>query len=332
MNEASRRQDDRDPPVFIVGCGRSGTTMLRLMMDSHPDMAIPTESHFIPAQWKARGKYLEGGVLNAERLAADILRSPHVQRWGVPEELVLRRIRSLQAPGFADVVESVFLANAEQQGKRRWGDKTPRYVRFIPLLARLFPRALFLHIIRDGRDVALSYLSLPWGPTNIWQAARKWRNDLAGGRRAGRQLGPERYLEVGYEDLVTTPREVLERVCAFARVPYSDRMLDYHRSAADRVRSRHLAGTFRVAVVLPPTQGLRDWREQMDPQDVLAFESVAGDLLSELGYERRYLSIPKRWRAWERLRMGAMDLRVAGARMKAALTPPMAGARSRRAS
>jgi hypothetical protein len=155
---------------------------------------------------------------------------------------------------------------------------------------------------------------------------------LRGGRRAGRHLGPQRYLEVGYEELVTTPREVLERVCAFARVPFSDRMLDYHRSAADRVRSRHPAGSFRVAVVLPPTQGLRDWRDQMDPQDVLAFESVAGDLLSELRYERRYPSVPKRWRALGRLRVGALDLRVAGARLKAGLTPPMAGARSRRAS
>src|SRR6266545_1616703 len=157
------------PPVFVVGCGRSGTTMLRLMLDAHPELAIPGESHFIPPLWSARRRYLRGGRLDADLLLTELFRTLHFQMWKLPEAEVRRRVSGLMDPGFADVIGSVFAVYAEHQGKERWGDKTPIYVRHLPLLATLFGDARFVHLIRDGRDVTLSYLSVPWGPSTIWQ-------------------------------------------------------------------------------------------------------------------------------------------------------------------
>ena len=216
-------------PLFIVGCGRSGSTMLRLMLDSHPELAIPGESHLIPAIWRRRASYHSNGVLDVSRLTADILRSPHIGEWNVSEEAVRRRVASLDPPTIAGVIEAVYLASAEQRGKGRWGDKTPSYVMAIPLVATLFPAARFIHLIRDGRDVALSYLARPMFPRTIWEAAWRWNQMVTAGLKTGRPLGSQRYLEVRYEDLVDDARAVLHRICAFADLSFDGSMLDYHR-------------------------------------------------------------------------------------------------------
>lgn len=298
--------------------------MLRLMLDSHPDLAIPGESHFIPPLWAARGRYVPGGAFRAARLASDIMRTPHFRLWGIPEEAVRRRIESLRAPGFAETVEAVFLAYADAHGKVRWGDKTPIYVLALPLLGALFPTARFVHLIRDGRDVALSYLSVPWGPTTIWQSARKWRRDVTSGRRSGRALG-DRYLEIRYEDLVRDPREVLETVCAFTDLRFAEVMLDYHRDGEQRLQSPPDGVPFHAAAARPPIRGMRDWRSQMSSSDVRAFEAVAGDVLAELGYARRHATTPVTLRAHASLRVRSLDLWAVGSGAKKAVVRRLSG-------
>jgi hypothetical protein len=212
------------------------------------------------------------------------------------------------------VLESVYLAYADHRGKRRWGDKTPQYVRIMPLLHELFPRARFVHIVRDGRDVALSYLSVPWGPRDIWTAARKWRRDVSAGREAGAALGPDRYLEITYERLVADPRGTLEEVGAFAELPFDEAMLQHHRDADRRLEAPADETRFHAASTRAVTSGLRDWRSQMSADRVLAFEAVAGPLLSELGYERRHPQVPVGSRLRAGVRMRALDVSVAGRR------------------
>jgi hypothetical protein len=317
-------------PLFVVGCGRSGSTMLRLMLDSHPEIAIPGESHFIPALWSTRRRYVTGGVLDADRLAADILQTPHVKLWSLPVELVQRRVRALETPSFAGVVEASFLAYADHHGKRRWGDKTPIYVLWIPLLANLFPSARFIQLIRDGRDVALSYLSVPWGPRTIWQAAWKWDRDVRSGRRAGRALGVGRYLELRYEDLVRDPRGTLESASAFIRVEFSEDMLRFHEDGRERLFAPSDGIPFHAGSARPPTAGVRDWRSQMPVASVRAFEAVAGELLGELGYALGAFDAGRYPRLEASVMARAFDLRTAGSRFRkgverAVLRRPVAG-------
>jgi hypothetical protein len=284
------------PPVFVVGCGRSGTTMLRMMLDSHPDLAIPGESHFLPSLARRRPGYLTGETVDAAALADEIVGIPHWKRWGTGEDLVHRRVAALKEPSFADVIEAVYMAYADARSKQRWGDKTPIYVRSIELLAELFPTARFVHVVRDGRDVALSYLSVPWGPRSLRQAAYKWRRDAGDGKKAERLLGP-RYAEVRYDDLVGDTQSVLRRLCGFLELPYDLRMLEYHKTAHERIQSEPENTSFHGSVTKPPTSGLRNWRDAMPPRDIKTFEAIAGDLLEEFGFERLFPAPPSSRRA-----------------------------------
>jgi hypothetical protein len=297
------------------------------MMDAHPQLAIPGESHFIPALWRRRASFQRSGHLDSERLAREATRQPHFQWWGVPEEAVLRRVRELPNPGFADVIASLYLEYASQHGKDRWGDKTPQYGRVIPELSEIFPGARFVHIIRDGRNVALSYLSIEWGPSTIWDAALQWRRDVCAARLGGAVVGPGRYIEVRYEDLVSSPEDVLRAVCAFVDLPFDPRMRSSHETAPDRIQHRPDRVGDHASSTRPPGEGLRDWGRDMPPRQLLAFEAVAGDLLSDLGYERARPEIGAADRARARVRVWLADARMSTVRLRrrVGLAPPAGG-------
>jgi hypothetical protein len=292
------------------------------MLDAHPELAVPPESHFIPSLWRDHGS---SRPVDPGAIARALVATPQFGHWKIPEGAVLRRVEELDRPSFADVVEAAFLANADAHGKTRWGDKTPIYVRSIPLLARLWPEARFVHLIRDGRDVALSYLSLHWGPSTVWSAARKWRRDVSAGIRDGQPLGTSRYLEVRYEALIAEPRSTLEVVCAFAGLPFEAAMLDPAQRAGHETLAPDEGRPFheRSEGLLDPAA--REWRTQMSDPDVRAFEAVAGPLLEDLGYERRFPDVGRRDRVEGVVRARGLDLVELGSDAKRALVRRFAG-------
>jgi hypothetical protein len=283
-------------PVFVVGCARSGTTMLRAMLDAHPELAIPPESHFITAMWQVRRRYGYPGPVNAERMAADVVRTYRFGEWGIPAAAVTDRVRSLVRPGFADVVEAVFLAYAAEHGKLRWGDKTPNYSLDVALLAELFPAARFVHLVRDGRNVALSLLQVPWWPNTLIEAAQVWSRWTGEARAAGRKLGPERYLEIRYEQLVDESAQELSKICGFLDLSYRDEMLSYPKRASENGTPAYHRNAQRA-----PVNGLRDWSRDMPKQDLALFEAIAGTQIRAMGYDPAFERLP----AAVRLRAGA---------------------------
>ena len=273
------------PFLFIVARGRSGTTLLRAMFDAHPDMAIPNESHFVVQFAKRRSRYETPGGFDLDRFTDDLFRHWAFRRWDVPASFVREQCESARPDDYAAAVRGLYAAYARHHGKTRYGDKTPSYVLSIDLLAALFPEARFVHLIRDGRDVALSYLDTDFGSRTLPQAAIYWDRFVRAGRASGMRLGPTRYREIRYEDLVREPATVLTSLCSFAGLPFDARMLRYHERAhtwasglSHREHHRNLHK--------PPTAGLRDWRRDLSRKDVQVFEALAGDLLAELGYER----------------------------------------------
>ena len=267
------------PPLLILGVRRSGTTLLRVMLDRHSQLAVPDESYFVP---QLADRHLRR--VDPDAFVDDLRRVNTVTEWEVP----LDKVRARLTPGMriGEAIATVYLVYAEERGKSRWGDKTPMYMQNLRLLERLFPDALFVHLIRDGRDAALSFLEMPRGlMTETWMHPRtavdfacQWRTEVAAAQRLGRRARA-RYLEVRYEDLIADVTSVLRRICAFAGLEYEPTMVDYARSV-DVSAKPH-----QQRLTQPPTPGVRDWRRQMPPADVAAFERVAGDLLHELGYE-----------------------------------------------
>ena len=178
---------------FFLGCGRSGTTLLRALFDAHPDLAIPGESVFISTMCAERNTYETVGGVALDRFVADVVAHPRFERWGLPEEAVHDALRHEQPNSLADAIRVLFATYATSRDKRRYGDKTPVYVLAIPLLAPVFPEARFVHIIRDGRNVAPSLMELPHGPKDLGEATLYWRRHVQRGRKAGARLGPKRY-------------------------------------------------------------------------------------------------------------------------------------------
>ncbi len=268
------------PPVIVLGVRRSGTTLLRVMLDRSPELAVPDESYFVP-QLAHRHR----GTVDPDAFVDDLRRLPTLAEWGLEPDAVAERLRPGMTAGEAIAV--VFATYAAERGKERWGDKTPLYMQHLPVLERLFPDARYVHLIRDGRDAALSFLSVPaglmtegWGyPRDAQGFACQWATEVAAARALGLRVGPERYLELRYEVLVADPETALREVCVFAGLAYDPGMLDYV-GRTDSARKAH-----QQRLNEPPRAGVRDWRSEMSEDDLRGFEQVAGALLGELGYE-----------------------------------------------
>ena len=261
------------------------------MLDSHSALAIPSESYFIPQLWARHGRRFD-----ADAFLDDLGRLARVREWGVTPDDVRERLPA--NPTAADGIRAIYRSYADVQGKARYGDKTPSYMQELDLLERIFPDAQYVHLLRDGRDAALSFLAMRRRPRfnlarprGLATFASQWRLEVEGARELGRRI-PERYHELRYEDLVREPKPELERVCEFLGLEFEPAMLAYHEGVDASTLQDH------PLLAKPPTIGARRWQEQMIPADVQVFEAVAGPLLSELGYERAYPQPTGRARAY----------------------------------
>jgi len=283
-------------PIFIVGCPRSGTSLLRDLLCSHPNLTFPGESRFIPEFYRAYGN--PASDEEAWRLARRILSFRQVAtNWRITAEPA----EFAGCRSFGAVTRRLFEIWAASQGKPRWGDKTPYYVGEIPLLLHLFPDAQVVHIIRDGRDVAVSWLRTPFSPGNLYAAAGGWSENVRKGCRDGVLLPAGTYCEVRYENLLAEPEATMRNLCAFLDEPYLPAVLTPRRAAS-----------LVAGAASPPSPHARSFRERTDPafHDTIVrnnsggwktalsppqrtlFESVAGGLLGELGYPLEGLAMP----------------------------------------
>ena len=299
------------PAPFIVGVGRSGTTLLRMMLDAHAELAIPPETYFVPRFVERAGR---------RRFTAEVLLDTAMNdgrhRWkefGISRVEYGQRLRAISRLNPGDAARAFFQLYAEKAGKRRWGDKTPNYVAGMLPINLMLPESHFVHVIRDGRDVAVSWQrrlvrrGAP-GLIRIETLAERWRTRILKAREDSVSL--PHYMEVRYEELVLDTEATLRQVAEFIELPWDPVMLDYHEGAAARHREliTGLEGDARQrgeeqirshALTTRPPQRDRVgvWREEMSLADRAVFEREAGELLSELGYEASETTAPARSRS-----------------------------------
>jgi hypothetical protein len=272
-----------DAPIFVVGIGRSGTTLLRLMLHHHPRIAIPYESHFLTKYQETIRDYGDlQDEANLGRLIDAILAESTLKMWD--HEFDRNQVlHGVSERSLAGVIDGIYTQYATAKGKARWGDKSD-YLDRLHVINEIFPRAQFIHIIRDGRDVATSVLKLPWGPEDIIRAGQWWNDNVWVARRMGAVLGQERYLEVRYETLVEEPERELRRCCGFIGEEYSPEMLSYYRASDAAIPAERRAQHYRYNSPPDPSRSYA-WKREMDPCDVTLFQRQARPMLSELGYE-----------------------------------------------
>ena len=283
-------------PIFIVGCERSGTTLLRFMLVQSPVLHIPGESWFLPQlrdQQEVYGDFtkpyqrwffirdLQTNKATSQTFSFSIFKLTLEEA-----EAALAEAAPTTYPGAAS---ALFRASAHKHGKQRWGDKTPRHVLHISWFAEAFPNAKFVHVTRDGRDVAISLLKAGW-VSSFLQAAHHWQERVEIGISAGSALGKDRYYELHYEQLVMTPEETLKNLCNWLELEYTPQMLQQHESANTQIsRDWHLH-----EMVAKPVDSSRvqAWKQKLSRREVADFEGVAGDLLKKLGYEVSGVTLP----------------------------------------
>jgi Sulfotransferase family len=270
-------------PFFVVGNDRSGTTLLRLVLDRSAEAAVPPESMFLLDFAPVRRR---GGLEDPEqaaRFVAEVWSHPRVKVWGlsggppaVPEGLS-------HADAYRFAVESPYRAYANREGKERFGDKTPPYLHAVDELLAVWPDARVVVLVRDARAVAHSIAKLPFGPNNAYAAAEWWAEGVRTGLEAERRH-PEQVLTVRYEDLVAAPDETVPRVCDHVRLGYNSEMLAIERVAPGKIVAAQ--ADWYTGVSRPISAAAVDrWRAEMPPEEQRLVAAVAGPELRELGYE-----------------------------------------------
>lgn len=288
-----RAGGEGSPAVFVVGAPRSGTTLVRLMLDAHPRLAIPHETSFVP-----RALALGDGT-GREELARFLIDFPTWPDLATSEWELRDALARVEPFTLADGLRAFYLRYAAARGKTRWGDKTPTYALDLPVIAAAFPEARFVHVIRDGRDVAVSLRPLWFAPgQDMTSLALEWCRSVRAARAAGAELGP-RYLEVRYEDLVRDPRGELSRATDLVDLPFAPEMLRYFEGATERLREGQARVDAAGRVLVSQEQRLRNqemaqrpldperigrWRRELTAAEEAELNAAAGELLASLGY------------------------------------------------
>ncbi len=261
-------------PVHIIGHARSGTSILADVLRRYLHISFGTESQFIVRFDKNLAQY---GDLhdegNIKRLIRDVAQERCFQRWHKFDAFVLdptQLFRDLPERSYRGVLEAAFMQLARHSGMTRWGDKTPEYVYHLPVLYRLWPDAQYIHIVRDGRDVALSIFQQEFGAKNVYKAASDWREQMLLVRDFSQCMPPEQFLEIRYEDFLGSTGETFRKLADFLGVDINATGFEPLTAA---LQQEIKADNFNK------------WRQGLTVPQQRLYEQIAGDVLSGYGYE-----------------------------------------------
>ncbi|MCD4686031.1 MAG: sulfotransferase [Anaerolineae bacterium] len=261
-------------PFFIVGCGRSGTTLLRTMLNHHSHVAIPLESLFIIDYLRTPNPP------DPAMLRRLLLREHELVEWGLAfTEADFDGCVTVQ-----DFIDRAHTLYAKQHDKAIWGQKTPRFVRHGALLKRAYPHAKFVDVQRDPRAVVSSLIRSNVHRSNALYAARRWQRDIAAGLELEQDY-PGDVLHIRYEDLITATEAVLRDVCAFLDLPFESSLLDYHKTGTVEYGAYYNQIHAKLNQA-PDASRLEAWRKHLAQRQIALVESICGELMDQLEYAR----------------------------------------------
>jgi hypothetical protein len=248
------------PPIFVVGSPRSGTSLFRLILDSHPSIACGPETHLLARMDDAAKRYAK-----------------QLDRYAFDDAYWHAQYRTF--------FESFKLDYAHRKGKARWADKTPSYARHLPFITSVFPEAQVVHVIRDVHMVTASALNR-WGWRRAWDTPDRWVANVNAARTFGAEMSPAQYTEIRFEDLVGDTEGTLRPLFEWFGEAWDPCVLDYDQHEHDESpRNRRVRETARSAggTAVDQTRATKP-RRKVDPVLRAHIRQVAGALNRELGY------------------------------------------------
>lgn len=285
------------PPIFVIGSPRTGTTVLRLMLTCHRNIMIPPECGF--AVWWYQ-KYREWGEASYSHLLGfirDLMQSRKIETWQISEESLLEFLREKAPSSYSQLISCVYEWYGLSRGRsfKRWGDKNNFYLNHILAIKELFPTAYFVHVIRDGRDVACSYRELnarridspyaPNLPNEIKEIAKQWKTNVVTINESFERIRWENVYELKFEDLILETGRSLFNLCCWLGELYDPSMLDYHRINRERELEPREFLKWKKHTLHPPVSSVvARHKRDLSVQEIGTFEMVAGDILERYGY------------------------------------------------
>jgi Sulfotransferase family len=276
-------------PFFIVGSGRSGSTLLRMILASHSRLVIPPETWFVRLLIKRLSN--DRPLTQQEVREAACIVTNHY-RWSdmaIDTDRFRRELAALEAPLLSQVIEVIYQYHMRREGKVRWGDKTPGYIEVIPQLAQMFPGSRFIHLLRDGRDVTRSFQATGWYGPWLHDNTAEWLESLDYDERWACSSFADRILTVRYEDLVLETDATVRRICGFLGEKFEQQMLHWQDRVDRLVPTREM----QIHVRLKHRPDWRDegrWKREMSAREIFVCEAFMGRHLARTGYERRFKS------------------------------------------
>lgn len=277
--------------------------MLRLMLNHHPDICVPAETWFFPQLMKHAAIYgnfdTDDGI---ERFGQDVATSPveamtpFSDAFRLPAEAIVRAVRDYGARCYAQAFAAILTRLAQSEGKTCWGEKTPFYSSFLPVLVKCYPRARFLALVRDPRDVVASLRRTAWGrasyPT-IVDAAKRWRVAIDDIDRGRSNSASDRIFMLRYEDLVADPDAWSRNICSFLDFAFDPAMIQFHQDAGALI-SESVVDWHQNLNQPISDKHVGCFRRELSTDDTGLVERICSPMLKRFGYSAEGRRLPAR--------------------------------------
>lgn len=283
-------------PIFILGNPRSGTTLLRLMLNNHRNIVIPPECGF--AVWfHDRYRNIIVNQSAIEQFITSLAKAKKIETWNLDFTKLQDFLIAMKPNNYPELVSLVyeFYGNSIHRSFLRWGDKNNFYIRHIDTIKEMFPSSRLIHIVRDGRDVACSYKALnrsairsryaPHLPNLIGEIAHEWVSNLECAIDSFKKIGWQDVYELRYEDLTSQPSRELERLCVFLEEPYDSEMESYHlKNQSEQQEPVEFLQWKSKTLEQPTTSQIGRYKAELTKNEIEEFEKIAAPLLARYKY------------------------------------------------
>lgn len=280
--------EDTKRQFFIVGTQRSGTTLLRLILNTHSQIVVPREAFFLMPLLKKKylNRFISGSTLksfNNYLLSKADIKSTHLKTTYVDGNYndILSQLAQRGKLRLRDLIDEIFFSYCRSEGKSIWGNKTPSFFRKIDILYALFPDAKFIHIVRDGRDVFNSFRKIDLSMNNVSVMALDWSYKLFRIEKSLNKIPPSNKVTIRYEDLLNKSEVTVRRICSVIGVKYENSMLDFYKSS-----HKHTSQTHSKLIFMPLNEkNMYKWKKTLAPREVKIFNLLARHYLKKYNYE-----------------------------------------------
>jgi hypothetical protein len=272
-------------PILIIGTERSGSNLLRLVLDAHSQIAIPHPPHLMRYLGPLLPRY---GDLADERNRRVLVRDAttllnrHIHPW--PHRIDAELVLAAAGPNLFSIVAAIYDQFRITEGKARWGCKSTFMVDHVAEVRAQYPDARFVWLVRDARDVACSSKRAVFNPCHPYLTALLWRRQQERALATRESFGHRAIHLLRYEDLVSRPELEVRRLCSFVGVPYEPAMLEHHRSTAAQ-ETASLSESWRNAGRPIGVHSVGRYASGLTARERHQVEAVAGDLMRRLGYQ-----------------------------------------------